>query len=183
MNATPLISSTLASAVVFLLMKLAVMAMASFPRNSLRRKPANVDTERIRKWTWRPGISTNKHRDKAVKQGSWLFWQHTKSENCILCAKSATTCSASWQQNSFPVFRAAWISVVVPEGALCFPSLMEHSPLQRGVMVLCQVGVSSFQHSYRKTDSQFNASYSALRCQNLEACTPPMCTTVFIRDS
>lgn len=41
MNATPLISSTLASAVVFLLMKLAVMAMASFPRNSLRRNPVN----------------------------------------------------------------------------------------------------------------------------------------------
>lgn len=43
MNATPLISSTLASAVVFLLMKLAVMAMASFPRNSLRRNPVNGD--------------------------------------------------------------------------------------------------------------------------------------------
>lgn len=39
MKATPLISSTLASAVVFLLMKFAVIAMASFPRNSLRRKP------------------------------------------------------------------------------------------------------------------------------------------------
>lgn len=40
MKATPLISSTLASAVVFLLTKLAVMAMANFPRNSLRPKPA-----------------------------------------------------------------------------------------------------------------------------------------------
>lgn len=39
MNATPLISSTLASAVVFLLMKLAVMAMASFPLNSFLLKP------------------------------------------------------------------------------------------------------------------------------------------------
>ena len=39
MNATPLISSTLASAVVCLLMKFAVMAMASFPRNSLRANP------------------------------------------------------------------------------------------------------------------------------------------------
>lgn len=39
-KATPLISSTLASAVVFLLTKLAVMAMANFPRNSLRAKPA-----------------------------------------------------------------------------------------------------------------------------------------------
>lgn len=40
MKATPLISSTLASAVVFLLTKLAVMAMANFPRNSLQTKPA-----------------------------------------------------------------------------------------------------------------------------------------------
>ena len=39
MNATPLISSTLASADVFLLMKFAVMAMASLPRNSLRWNP------------------------------------------------------------------------------------------------------------------------------------------------
>lgn len=40
MKATPLISSTLASAVLFLFMKLAVMAMASFPRNSFLLKPA-----------------------------------------------------------------------------------------------------------------------------------------------
>lgn len=53
----------------------------------------------------------NKHRDKAVKQRSWLFWQHTKSENCILCAKNATRCSSSWQQSSFPVFRSVWLSV------------------------------------------------------------------------
>lgn len=39
MKATPLISSTFASAVVFLLMKFAVMAMASLPLNSLRRNP------------------------------------------------------------------------------------------------------------------------------------------------
>lgn len=39
MKATPLISSTLASAVVFLLMKLAVMAIASFPLNSFLLKP------------------------------------------------------------------------------------------------------------------------------------------------
>lgn len=43
MKATPLISSTFASAVVFLLMKLAVMAMASFPRNSFRRNPAETE--------------------------------------------------------------------------------------------------------------------------------------------
>lgn len=42
-KATPLISSTFASAVVFLLMKLAVIAMASFPRNSLRRNPVEAD--------------------------------------------------------------------------------------------------------------------------------------------
>lgn len=41
MDATPLISSTLASADVFLFLKFAVMAMASFPRNSLRLKPAS----------------------------------------------------------------------------------------------------------------------------------------------
>lgn len=39
MKATPLISSTFASAVVFLLMKLAVMAIASFPLNSFLLKP------------------------------------------------------------------------------------------------------------------------------------------------
>ena len=42
-KATPLISSTFASAVVFLLMKLAVMAMASLPRNSLRRNPEEAE--------------------------------------------------------------------------------------------------------------------------------------------
>ena len=41
MKATPLSSSTLASALVFLFLKLAVMAMASFPLNSLRLKPVN----------------------------------------------------------------------------------------------------------------------------------------------
>jgi len=39
MKATPLISSTLASAVVFLLMKLAVIAIASLPLNSFLLKP------------------------------------------------------------------------------------------------------------------------------------------------
>lgn len=46
-NATPLISSTLASAVVFLFLKLAVMAMASFPLNSLRLKPALTSRESL----------------------------------------------------------------------------------------------------------------------------------------
>lgn len=44
MKATPLISSTLASAVVFLFLKLAVMAMASFPLNSLRLKPVHTNS-------------------------------------------------------------------------------------------------------------------------------------------
>lgn len=70
-------------------------------------------------------------------------------------------------------------SVVIPEGGLCFPSLMEYSPLQRGVMVLCQVGVSFFQHSYRKTDSQFNASYSTLCCQNLKQVAVHRCAQLF----
>lgn len=61
MNATPLISSTLASAVVFLLMKLAVMAMASFPRNSLRRNPVNAEGDGggIRKCFRRSGTFIN----------------------------------------------------------------------------------------------------------------------------
>lgn len=57
MNATPLISSTLASAVVFLLMKLAVMAIASFPLNSFLLKPGrggggstNVRKETVNQW-------------------------------------------------------------------------------------------------------------------------------------
>lgn len=41
MKATPLISSTLASAVVLRFTKLAVMAMASLPRNSFRLKPGD----------------------------------------------------------------------------------------------------------------------------------------------
>ncbi|KAH3738348.1 hypothetical protein DPMN_044982 [Dreissena polymorpha] len=41
MNATPEISSTRASACVFRFMKLAVIAMASLPRNSFRLKPEN----------------------------------------------------------------------------------------------------------------------------------------------
>lgn len=42
MKATPLISSTLASAVVFLLMKLAVIAIASLPLNSFLLKPGVI---------------------------------------------------------------------------------------------------------------------------------------------
>lgn len=42
MKATPLISSTLASAVVFLFLKLAVMAMANFPLNSFLLKPSHL---------------------------------------------------------------------------------------------------------------------------------------------
>lgn len=48
MKATPLISSTFASAVVFLLMKLAVMAIASLPRNSLRRNPFGEGEQRAK---------------------------------------------------------------------------------------------------------------------------------------
>lgn len=70
-------------------------------------------------------------------------------------------------------------SVVIPVGGLCFPSLMEYSPLQRGVMVLCQVGVSFFQHSYRKTDGQFSASYSILCCQNLKPLALHQCAQLF----
>lgn len=47
MKATPLISSTLASAVVFLLMKLAVMAIASLPRNSFLLKPETKNKKGI----------------------------------------------------------------------------------------------------------------------------------------
>lgn len=42
-KATPLISSTLASAVVLRLMKFAVIAMANFPRNSFLRKPVSAN--------------------------------------------------------------------------------------------------------------------------------------------
>lgn len=64
MNATPLISSTLASAVVFLLMKLAVMAIASFPLNSFLLKPGrgkkkrstNVRKETVNQWECRLDI-------------------------------------------------------------------------------------------------------------------------------
>lgn len=45
-KATPLISSTLASAVLFLFLKFAVMAIANFPLNSFRLKPAQLKTER-----------------------------------------------------------------------------------------------------------------------------------------
>ena len=41
-KATPLISSTTASAVVRMFLKLAVMAMASFPLNSFLRNPGTV---------------------------------------------------------------------------------------------------------------------------------------------
>lgn len=46
MKATPLISSTLASAVLFLFLKLAVMAMASFPLNSFLLKPSPTQENR-----------------------------------------------------------------------------------------------------------------------------------------
>lgn len=50
MKATPLISSTLASAVVFLLMKLAVIAIANFPLNSFLLKPENQMKNELDKW-------------------------------------------------------------------------------------------------------------------------------------
>lgn len=46
-------------------------------------------------------------------------------------------------------------------------------------MVLRQVGVSFFQHSYRKTDGQFNASYSTLCCQNLKLHAVHRCAQLF----
>ena len=49
MKATPLISSTLASAVLFLFMKLAVIAIASFPRNSFLLNPVGGNEE---KWVF-----------------------------------------------------------------------------------------------------------------------------------
>lgn len=59
MKATPLISSTLASAVVFLFIKLAVMAIASFPRNSFLLKPGEQRQElkplQTSDWTFREG--------------------------------------------------------------------------------------------------------------------------------
>lgn len=74
-KATPLISSTLASAVVFLFTKLAVMAMANFPRNSLRAKPVQWGG-----WVAGNGMETWKCRWKSVKwysmfKGTLLaFW-------------------------------------------------------------------------------------------------------------
>lgn len=57
MKATPLISSTLASAVVFLFIKFAVIAMASFPRNSFLLKPGEQRQElkplQTSDWTFR----------------------------------------------------------------------------------------------------------------------------------
>lgn len=47
MKATPLISSTLASAEVFLFLKFAVIAMASFPLNSFLLKPAQRNIHRF----------------------------------------------------------------------------------------------------------------------------------------
>lgn len=56
-KATPLISSTLASAVVFLFIKLAVIAIASFPRNSFLLKPGEQRQElkplQTSDWTFR----------------------------------------------------------------------------------------------------------------------------------
>lgn len=51
-RATPLISSTLASAAVFLLMKLAVMPIASFPLSSLCLKPESLGGKKKRKLGW-----------------------------------------------------------------------------------------------------------------------------------
>lgn len=45
--------------------------------------------------------------------------------------------------NSFLAFKAAWLySVVIAEGACRFPSVMQQSLVQRGVMVLYSAGVS-----------------------------------------
>lgn len=122
----------------------------------------------------------NKHRDKAVKQGLWLFWQHTKSENCILCDKNATRCSASRQQKSFPVFRSAWLSVRgYPRGRALLPlidGVLATSERGHGAL---SGGVSFFQHSYRKTDGQFNTSYSTLCCQNLKQLAVHRCAQLF----
>lgn len=98
MKATPLISSTLASAVVFLLMKFAVMAMASLPRNSLRRNPREnyemmrtglIELEVMKQcaqiWT----LCHKSKKEKTTKQGSC---------NCIGTLSMHTV---SWQLSSF----------------------------------------------------------------------------------
>lgn len=74
-KATPLISSTLASAVVLRLMKFAVMAMASFPRNSFLRNPygqtaklSSNDEHKKRKWS---GILCSETKKKKKKRQNW----------------------------------------------------------------------------------------------------------------
>lgn len=78
MKATPLISSTLASAVVFLLMKLAVMAMASFPRNSFLLKPA----EKHKRAGWGCRGDEVKWRDTRLMGdviGVFFHWSNTET--------------------------------------------------------------------------------------------------------
>lgn len=102
--------------------------------------------------------------------GSFNNILNPKIAHCVL--KMQTDVLRRDSRTAFQCFKLCDCpSVVLTAGACRFPSLMEHSPLQSGVMALSQVEVSSFQYSNRKTGSQFNASYSSIRCQNRKRLT------------
>lgn len=125
MKATPLISSTLASAVVFLLMKLAVMAMASFPRNSFRRNPAKGDRMRNQGETVRQDRETRAHGSFTETTNPKIAYDALKKHNQMFCVMTTKQVLQFLGAEGRPGW--GW------GGPAAFPSLMERSPLQRGV--------------------------------------------------
>lgn len=81
MKATPLISSTLASAVVFLLTKLAVMAIASLPRNSFLLNP---ESERKR------GREKEGKRERKRDRDGMLLFSGQACGGILIQRKSST---------------------------------------------------------------------------------------------
>lgn len=140
MKATPLISSTFASAVVFLLMKLAVMAIASLPRNSLRRNPEE-DEEADGMWAQESGSTAYELWHRNFKMFSKTSGQTLKSQNphisransCLLLQIAntpntirylinATTCSVSWKHRQLSSCMTMWLSHKEPAASLHYSS-------------------------------------------------------------
>lgn len=108
MKATPLISSTLASAVVFLFIKLAVIAIASFPRNSFLLKPAEQRQEL-----------------KPLLTSDWTFREgQLKAAQCLSCSSSNNMPSVDstmppkfpWMESLFSPFSAAKLELHCIQG-------------------------------------------------------------------
>lgn len=105
MKATPLISSTLASAVLFLFMKLAVIAIASFPRNSFLLNPVGGEWE---KWVFLLDLvwKLEKITEKAILRWSTGQWNQNFGSREQAAGRNAEVCPRG--ENPLEAFQSLW---------------------------------------------------------------------------